>query len=149
GAERLAARVPPEVREAYLRGRHLWIMRNRSALERAKSEFESAVALAPRFALGYAGLADVYLSFGDLDYMPAREANRRRIEMALGRLALDDSLAEPHISLGHGLLHMWSFGAAEVSLQKAVRINPSQPIAHYYLAFVLAVTGRHEESIRE
>jgi serine/threonine-protein kinase len=148
GGDRLAARVPPTVREAYLRGRHLWFQRTHTAVLSARVQFENAVRTEPGFALGHAGLADVFLTLGDIDYMPVPEANRMGIEIARRALALDDSLPEAHVSIGHGLLHQWAFAAAEESLQRALRLNPNMVMAYFYLALVYSVMGRPEDGLR-
>ncbi len=143
------AAVAPAVSEAYLRGRYHWNQRTPGSLERARAAFEAAIALDPTFALAHAGLADTFLSLGDTEGLPVEEANRLGIEAARRALALDDTLAEPHVSLGHGMVHFWRIREAESELRHAVHLNPSLPTGHFYLAYVLAIQRRHDESVAE
>ena len=51
-------REKPGSREAYLKGRYFWNLRNEEGLRKAINCFESAIREDPEFALPYSGLAD-------------------------------------------------------------------------------------------
>ena len=96
-----AARVDPAVYDLYLRGRYAWNMRT-PRLRAGEVYFQQAIDKDPEFALGYAGLADIYQLAGRRA-VPADGPARARAA-AERALALDDNLAEAHASLA-GLLH--------------------------------------------
>ena len=56
-----AEHVNPEAYDEYLKGRHDLAIRTQVGLEDARRHFLSAAEIDPRFALAYAGLADVYV----------------------------------------------------------------------------------------
>ncbi|MDE3136931.1 MAG: tetratricopeptide repeat protein, partial [Acidobacteriota bacterium] len=119
-------------------------------IERAIGYFQRAAALDPTDARSYAGLADSYyaLSTGDkapLDVMPKAKA------AALKAIALDDTVAEAHASLGQiAFFYDWDAHRAEQEFRKALALNPSLPQAHSGLAeYLLLVGGRPDEAITE
>jgi hypothetical protein len=65
--------------------------------------FNHAIEIDPGYAPAYAGLADVHLTQLDYNYLPPRDAFAMADRVLLDALRLDNTLAEPHASLG--LLH--------------------------------------------
>jgi TolB-like protein/DNA-binding winged helix-turn-helix (wHTH) protein len=65
--------VVPEAYEAYLKGRYFWNRRTAEGLTAAREYFERAIALDPRDAQSYSGLADTFALLGDWQFavMPA------------------------------------------------------------------------------
>ena len=43
----------------------------------------------------------------------------------------------------------WDWARAEVEYKRALELNPSDSIAHYWYADYLSKTGRQEEAIKE
>lgn len=144
-----ARAVNPQAYEACLKGRYLWNMRTRAALHKAAVYFEKAVAMDPTYAAGYAGLADSYLTLFDYNYLPPGEASTRANAAARRALEIDETLAEPHTSMGHLSMHQFDWAAAEREFQRAIELNPSYGAAHYYYANWLAAVGRLAEAIAE
>jgi len=150
---RLAGRATVEsaVFDLYLRGRHAWTQRTPQSLSAAERFFNDAIARAPNFALAHVGLADVH-SMGGSPSIGAADAQRR---MALARasaeraLALDSQLAEAHTALG-GVQFFGerNFSAAEQSFLRAIELNANYPVAHEWLAVLLAERGRDAEARR-
>ena len=64
-------------------------------------------------------------------------------------LELDPSLAEAHTALG-GVLFFAdrNFAGAESEFGKAIALNPNYPVAHEWLAVLLAELGRDAEALR-
>src|ERR1700720_3144398 len=90
----------PEAYELYLKGRFFWNKRTGEDLRKSIEYLKQAIAKDPNYALAYAALADSYglLRFyggasPDESIVPATAAAKKAVE-------LDDSLAEPHASLG-------------------------------------------------
>ena len=65
-----------------------------------------------------------------------------------GQLALDDSLAHAHASLGSILAHYeWRPSEAGVALKRALDLSPSDPMVNNAYAMYLLALGRPDEAI--
>src|SRR2546430_6587119 len=65
-------------------------------------------------------------------------------------LALDDSLAEAHASLGLITAYYdWDFVGAERELRRAIELNPNYATAHQWLAENASSLKRHDEALAE
>src|SRR3954452_16154328 len=63
-------------------------------------------------------------------------------------IALDDSLAEAHTSLGWvTFIYDWDWAGAEQQFRRAVELNPRYSTAHQWYSWFLAAMGRFEESL--
>ena len=141
--------VNPEAHEAYLRGLYELRKQKPENIEQAIQYFQQAIALDPRNALAYAGLADAYYyqsTFirAPLEVMPkAKAAAARAIE-------LDDDLAEAHASFGYVKLNFdWDWPGAEREFRRALELNPNLPRAHTGYAHYLLTLRRMDEAIQE
>jgi tetratricopeptide (TPR) repeat protein len=104
----------------------------------------------PRFALGYAGLADAWSLLGLYALRPPKEAFPRAKEAARRALQLDDGLAEAHTSLGIArFFYDWDWPAAEGDLERAIEINPNYVSGHHIRSSALSALGRHEDALAE
>jgi TolB-like protein/Tfp pilus assembly protein PilF len=148
---RLARLQPldPAAYEAYLKGRYFWNRRSRDSLEKSVKSFQKAIAIDSRYAAAYAGLADVYLTQLDYNHLPPREAFGLADRSVLEALRLDDTLAEPHTSLGHLRLHQFDWPSARQQFQRAIELNPGYGTAHYYYGNLLAAFGLFDAAIAE
>ena len=149
--EVLAARPTenPEAHELYLKGRYFWNRRSTASLRKAGDYFQKAIDLDPKYALAYAGLADVhslvpvYAGTAPQDDVPkALAAARKAVE-------LDDRLAESHTSLGNALVSSVQLKAAEAEFRRALELNPNYATARQWLAECLFGQGRFSESLAE
>ena len=141
--------VDPSVYEAYLKGRYFWKRRSREALQKSVRYFNQAIDIDPEYAPAYAGLADVHLTQLDYNYLPPREAFALADRVLLDALRLDNTLAEPHTSLGHLRLHQFNWAAAEQQFKRAIELNPGYDTAHYYYGNLLAAFGQFDEAVAE
>jgi len=104
GSEERAVSAKPttdlEAHQLYLKGRYLWNRRTAQNLQKALNYFQEAVDKDPSYALAYTGIADtcalfsVYGAGAPEEYLPRAKAAAEKA------LALDDSLAEAHASMG-------------------------------------------------
>jgi serine/threonine protein kinase/tetratricopeptide (TPR) repeat protein len=134
----------------YLRGRHHWSKRTAVGFTRAIECFESAIRTDPDFALAHAGIADCYAVLSFYDAGPTIQFHQRAKHAAATAVALDDTLADAHVSLGHILLNYdWDWPAAEKELQLALALAPGCSEAHHVYANYLSTIGHMEDSIRE
>jgi len=131
----------PEAYQFYLKGRYFWNKRGNN-LDEAVDYFKQAVALDPKFALAYAGLADCY-GTGAWPATEAESAVRRALE-------LDDTLAEAHASLGFiKMFQHWDWQGAEAEMRRSIELNPNYPTAHQWDATCLELERRFPEADRE
>jgi TolB-like protein/DNA-binding winged helix-turn-helix (wHTH) protein/Tfp pilus assembly protein PilF len=147
-----ARTVDPEAYEAYLRGRYF--LSTQFTLEQpllqAKSDFEKSIQKDPGFAPAYSGLADAYFYLALFHHVPEETGLRSAQDMLHKALQLDDSIGEPHDTLGLiSWLHDWDWTAAERELNQAIALAPSYPCAHEDRAELLAFLGRRSEAVAE
>jgi eukaryotic-like serine/threonine-protein kinase len=86
--------------EAYLKYRYYQWKFTPEDSKRSRECLEQALALDPKFALPYVGLADHYLAFAAVGGITAKESMPRARELAQRALELDPDLAEAHAMLG-------------------------------------------------
>jgi TolB-like protein/Tfp pilus assembly protein PilF len=144
-------RVDPAAMDAFLLGRELWKTRDARRMERAIEHLERAVELDPRFARGWAGLADGYTMAAGYEALPiSRGEAARRAEAAVERaLEIDPTLLEAHAARGALRLYLrQDFRGAEDELSRVVELAPSDAQAHDWLGDALAGLGRLEEALR-
>jgi len=141
--------VNPDAYELYLKGRFFWNKRTGDDLRKSIEYLKQAVAKDPGYALAYAGLAD---SYGLLRFyggaspaesvVPAAAAAEKALE-------LDDSLAEPHASLGLIATEELEVHRGVSELERAVQLNPNYATAHHWLALAFTALGQSDRSIKE
>jgi serine/threonine-protein kinase len=152
GEQKRRLRQPrTENAEAYplfLKGRYHLSKRTAEGLKKSIKLFEQAIDLDPTYALAYSGIADAYLNLGGWGHLPFREAYPRAKAAALQALAIDDSLAEAHVSLAMVQKeHDWDWIEAGRRYKRALQLKPNYATAHQWYGEYLAAVGRHEEAI--
>jgi serine/threonine-protein kinase len=132
----------------YQKGRYHWNKRTDEAVARGIDYLEKAIALDPGYALAHAGLADCHIVHAKFGAAIPREAMPRARAAARRALALDPTLAEPHVSLGSiAAIFDWDWSASEEHFRKALDLNPGYATAHQWYAHdLLAGVGRLEEA---
>jgi TolB-like protein/Tfp pilus assembly protein PilF len=81
--------------------------------------------------------------------LPPRVALDQARTAAMRALAIDDSMAEAHASLGVVLMHDWDWPAAEAEFKRAIELNAGSVKSHEFYGWYLAALGRFEEAIDE
>jgi DNA-binding winged helix-turn-helix (wHTH) protein/TolB-like protein/Tfp pilus assembly protein PilF len=150
--EQLDRRGPTsaEAHQAYMKGRYFWNKRTQEGLKKSVDYFKQAVEADPGYALAHAGLADAYLLLGGYAVESQAEAIPKAREAAKRALALDQTLAEPHATLG--LIaenYDWDWAEAESEYRRAVELNPNYATARHWRGEFLAFMGRHDEAVAE
>jgi serine/threonine protein kinase len=150
--ERLAKRQTVDL-EAYnlcLRGRWFWIKLTDEALRKAIECFEQAIERSPGYAPAYAGLADAYTNLPLFSYWDPAETFPKAKEATQRALEIDDTLAEPHSSLGWiKTFYDWDWENAEKGFKRAITLNPSYALAHNRYAMYLYLMTRFEDALEE
>jgi DNA-binding winged helix-turn-helix (wHTH) protein/tetratricopeptide (TPR) repeat protein len=94
----------------------------------AIARFERAIAIDPRYALAYTGLASAQLAAFEetrADSAPARDLVKTAIAHARQAVTLDDTLAEAHATLAFVLVSDWTTAEALQSARRAVALEPA------------------------
>jgi tetratricopeptide (TPR) repeat protein len=142
--------VNPGVYDAYLRGRHYWYLWSEDAFRKGLESFQKAVQQDPGFAPAYAGLADCWMGLGFTGRVQPKEAFPHAMAAASRALALDEELAEAHISIGYiKLNYEWDWPSAAKAFQRALTLNRGLPEAHHAYAYYLRIAKRPEEVLAE
>ncbi|MDA4124070.1 MAG: hypothetical protein OK438_01275 [Thaumarchaeota archaeon] len=133
----------------FLQGRELVHETKEEPLRQSLRFFEQAVRKDPRFARGYVGMAQAYVSLGGHGFISFRESIDTARSFLLRAMALNDRLAEIHALLAElAFMNDDPFEITEAEARKAVELNPNQADAYMELSSVMAVTRRMEESVR-
>lgn len=138
--------------QLYVSGRYFWNKRTPEAYATAIEHFTQAVALEPEYAEAHSGLADAYALLSCVVEQFDKRAERMRIakEQALKALNIDETLAEPHATLGFIAWHYeWDWEASDREFKRALELNPSYATAHQWYSLLLIRLGRTDEAVAE
>ncbi len=136
-----------EAYHLYLRGRYFANKITQHDLERAIGFFEQALERDRRYAPAYAGLADSYGLLAANNLCTTKPALEKAWLAAMAALALDDTLAEAHASLGYIRHHQWNWAGANDAFQRAIELNSNYAVAYHWYSHNLTAMGRMEESL--
>src|SRR5688572_5019677 len=143
--------VNNEAYQLYLKGRFYWGKRTEHGMEKSLEYFQQAIEKDPNFALAYSGLADAYDLLGTQEAggnMAPNEAMPKAKAAALKALEIDDTLAEPHVSLAHVKYYYdRDLDYAEREYKRAIELNQNYAIAHSWYAIFLMSGGRLDEAL--
>ncbi|MCI0489542.1 MAG: winged helix-turn-helix domain-containing protein [Blastocatellia bacterium] len=114
-----------EAYRLYLNGRYHWSQKTQEETWKAIECFEQAIEYDSDYGLAYVGLADCYFTLGLqealLGGMPPKDAFSKARTAVLKALAVDNALAEAHVSLGNILNWDWDWAGAEREYRRASR----------------------------
>ena len=111
--------------------------------------FDRAVAADPRFARGWAAVAAMHSFVAGNSFerpRPHLDAARAAAEKAL---ALDNTIAEAHLTLARINRSEWNWLAARREFETAIALNPNLAEAHDSYGRYLSVVGRPDEALAE
>ena len=138
--------------EAYLKvmqaGEYQSGMRNKERIERVRQLLEEAIALDPKYAAAYNGLAGVHINFVSIDASKSpREDLQKAVELSKKAVALDDSSSFSHVNLAAAYMFLREPDKSLSEAQKAVSLNSNSAWAYYRLGWCLNFVGRPKEAI--
>ena len=148
--EALAPEVPPassesreiEAYEHYLKARENLAKMDKSSLERAREDFERALALQPRYAMAHSGLGATHAM---------RTINRRDpVDLETARahlmraLELDEELAEPYPWLCYVNMRLSRSDLAIEAGHRGVQLQPNLVHAHYFLGLAYFASSERD-----
>ena len=150
------ARHPPlsptsyEVYDLYLKGRYFWNKRTSEGFERAIECFQQAVEKDPNYAPAYAGLADSYAIMSGYGVVLPKDVMPKARAAAQRAVALDDKLAEAHVSLAViAQNYDWDWATAQKEYRRSIELDPNYATAHHWYAECLALLGRFNQAFAE
>jgi TolB-like protein/DNA-binding winged helix-turn-helix (wHTH) protein/tetratricopeptide (TPR) repeat protein len=156
-AEKLARphQVDPRAYDACIKGRGYWTRSKtygaqHDDLEKSGEAFRLAIQYDPNYAIAYSGLANYYGLMAGGGLLPPPEGWRLSEEAARKALALDETLAEAHLSLATKMMfYDWNWPGAEGEIRRGLEFNPHYAEMHNVYSHLLGYTGRFDESIAE
>jgi TolB-like protein/Tfp pilus assembly protein PilF/predicted Ser/Thr protein kinase len=146
----LGATTNSEAYQLYLKGRFYWNQRSKENILRSIDSFKQAIALDPKYALAYVGLADAYKVASGPGALSSKEAIPLAEAAAKRALELEPNLGSAHSAMAfvHAARHDWT--AADREFQQALSLDPKDAFIHYSYSYgVLSPQQRWDEAIRE
>ena len=133
--------------DLYLLGRHQQMQRNPEALARAIEYHTQAIAIDPRFALAYAGLADAQMAGYYYANRPLVDTAALVEKSVKAALAIDPELPEAYAARAVLRTEQWNTDAAIADLQRAIAINPNAGEFYLRLGAAYEYAGRPREAL--
>jgi len=134
--------------ELYLEGRYHWNRRTPAGYLKAVDCFRRVLEADPNMARAWSALSMCYAMSTGYSTMSSDDTIERAADAARRALALDPSLAEPHLTLGFvHACYRFDWQAAETQFRRALELEPGMAFAHNLIAAMLLVpTGRWAEA---
>ncbi len=143
----LAPPINTQAYEHFLRGQFFFGRRAAGDLDRALNSYQEALAIDPKYARAWAGVAAAsFVQAGD-DLVPRDIALPRLLEAAQRAIALDPQLAEGHVRLAGYYSLIGQREAAVEHFRRGAALNPESPLVLSNLAGAAAVKGELDEAI--
>jgi tetratricopeptide (TPR) repeat protein len=145
-----ASDPPLAAQRQYVAGIDDWQKRTPESLNRSIDEFRAAIALYPRYAQAYAGLADCYDLLRQYTLMPATQSYALARAAAEKALALDERVAGAHAALGFAdYFGYWDAAGARAHFQRAIALDPHNETARHWFATFLLSAGDHAGALKQ
>ena len=139
--------IDPRAIDAYALGITQFDRFTRDGIRIGIDQFETAVAIEPKFALAWGQLGAAYAMQGMFGFAPPRESKEKFRAAELKAIEADPQVALGHSGLGAARWYLWDFDGACESFEEALRLNPSEPYAIHGDADCLLFDGRVDESV--
>ena len=135
-----------EAYQLYLRGREAAYLRSPASLRRAIEYFKQALARDPNYARAHVGLAEAHIGLGVYQYIPTIDAAREADDCAARRRSVSSRISRIlHVLWGQLKLYLRpDWHEAGPHFERALAIDPNEPLAHAYIAFLNGMLGNLE-----
>ena len=138
-----------EAYQLYLKGQYEWNKHTEEDLRKSIEYYNQALEKDPNYALAYSGLSGSYGVLGN-NYLPPNEAFPKAKAYAAKALAIDNTLADAHASMGAvRLFYDWDWAEAEKEIKRAQALDPNNAIPHHLYGDLLETRGRFDEAKAE
>src|SRR5438552_18291540 len=137
-----------EAYELWMKARYHFAKRTKEDLYKSIDIYEQAVALDPKFALAYVGIAESWTVIPSFPYASPAECIPKAKAAAARALELDPDLPEAHtVSAMIAATYEWDWARAEAEFKRALELDPNLAVTHYRYAWTfLSPMGRHEKA---
>lgn len=137
-----------EAYQLYLQGRFHYNKWTSDGFLKAINYFKAAIAIEPKYAIAYTGIASCYLNLWFFSHLPPEHTVAQMKQAAEHSLALDDQVAESHIAMARfKMYYEWDLEGAAEEFKKAIGLNPNMAEAHEQYGYCLALSGKHKEAL--
>ena len=131
----------------YLKGLFFHKLGGPENIEKSLKYLEKSIKEDPEYALAYVGIADIYLGWMMGGKLYGKDVLNRVRDLALKSIALDNSLAQPHATLGVlEYIFEWNWEAAEKKFLIAIELNSKNATIRSKYALYLHFLGRFDEA---
>ncbi len=133
--------------ERALRAQFFFHRRAPSDVERAQTYYLQALEFDPNYARAWAGLAGAYWIQSTEGTVPREPLLEKQRDAAQRALALDPGLAEAHIRMAN---YFWTTGDRSAAIEhwnRAIVLEPNNPLLLSIMAWDRADEGRTDEAI--
>jgi DNA-binding winged helix-turn-helix (wHTH) protein/TolB-like protein/Tfp pilus assembly protein PilF len=137
-----------EAYDDFLRAQALFLVRRPEENLQARALYEKALALDPKFARAYAGLAMTYAM--QYRYQRASGSNAalaRALQLAESARQIDPGIPEVYWALGFVHTQGRRYDEAIASLEKAIELNPSYADAYALMGGIYTYVGKPAKSV--
>ena len=132
----------------YLKGAYLLKKRRPDDVRRAFEYLREAIRLEPGYAEPYYGAAMYYNVSAAFGALPAVDALAEAEAFVSRGLALDETSANLHSTLGMLRMYQWRWSESEQAHRRAISLEPTNALAQMVYAVLCSFLGRHEEALR-
>jgi tetratricopeptide (TPR) repeat protein len=135
-----------EAYDYFLRGQEAYFSFTKDGFQQARLMFERALELDPYYAGAYAAASGVNAALWYF-WTPDPQILEQAFDAAQKAIALDDSLALAHRSLGFLYLVKKQHAQAIAETERAIALDPNNAAGYANLGFILNWTGQPEKTI--
>jgi TolB-like protein/Tfp pilus assembly protein PilF len=148
GANPKARTTDPQAYASYLEARELGRQQKAEAFKQSDALYQQTLALDPRYAPAWTGLAENLYRETQISMLPAQEAFARAREAAEKALAIDPAYAPAHAWLGYiALAGERDFAGAAQHIDRALALAPADVDVLRSAAVLLVNLGRIDEAL--
>ena len=140
-------KVVPAALDAYMLGRYYWDRFTPESLVKSIENYEQAAKLDPEYSAAYSGMAEARGGLFEMGASSWEDTIPQAKSDVTKALALDDSSAEAHQTLGFIRYLGWDWKGAEEENQKATSLNPAYSTVYVLECNIQRHLGRAEASI--
>jgi TolB-like protein/Flp pilus assembly protein TadD len=148
GAAPKARTTDPEAYALYLQAVQLGRLRTAEAYQQSDALYQKVLAIDPRYAPAWGGLAGNFANKVNLGLLSGQEGNAKAREAAMKALTIDEGYAPAHARLG--LIAMYGdsdLAAAARHFERALALDPAGPGVLNNSALLLESLGRLDEAL--